>query len=89
MMSGWSSAVSAMASTRSTSAGPSYMTLDQYNVQRTYPFQDGGLTLGCSRRDSRRRCLGFSTGLTARGTKDEYQDASSYMFRSETFGRRK
>lgn len=52
---------------------------ESIHVHTTYPFQDGGLTLGCSRRDSRRRCLGFSTGLTARGTNEEYQEASSYM----------
>ena len=68
----------AMASARETSALLSYSRLIN-KAQRTHAA-DGGLTLGCRSRLSRRRCClgaGGSSFLTTRGTKEVYHDSPS------------
>ena len=70
-----SSMVSAIPSTRSTSAWLSCRQNNQYR-QRTHEA-DCGLTFGCLSSDSRRRwCFGLSAGLGALGTKALYQESS-------------
>lgn len=48
-------------------------------LKRTHAA-DGGLTLSCLSRLSLRRCLPFSWGLAARGTKALYHESPSYIF---------